>query len=95
MDNNNVLLCASRILFGQNRKPNVNKYIIWTDNVHLKDLFCYLRGPFGSTSHPDIIKLKEYIVLGRRKFCLTSCNFLGILFPIIIALTNYNVVSCD
>ena len=88
MDNENIPLCASRILFGQNRKPNMNKYIIWTDHVHFKNPFCYLRGPFNFDSHPDIIKLKKYIVLGHRKFCLTSCNFLGILFLIIITLTD-------
>ena len=36
-DKNNVLIYGARILFGQKRKPDYNKYILWTDSVSLLD----------------------------------------------------------
>ena len=45
-DRNNDPIYGTYMLFGPKRKPDPNKYIIWTDYVHLSYLSCYLYGTF-------------------------------------------------
>jgi len=51
------------MLFGPKRKPDSNKYIFWTDSVHLTDPLCYLLGPFNFDSHSDDIKTNQHVAL--------------------------------
>ena len=39
-DKNNVPINDARMFFSLKRKPNPNKYIIWTDFVYLTDHSC-------------------------------------------------------
>ena len=78
----------ARILFDPKRKLNVDKYISWTDTVHLTDASCFIHYSFNFDSRSNIISAKKIIALGHWEFLLISCNVLGIVFPIISALAN-------
>ena len=56
LDKDHIPVYGSRILLGPNRKPNLKKYIFWTDSIHLTDSSCYIQGPFNFDSLSDIIK---------------------------------------
>ena len=60
-------------------KSNLDKYILWTDSVHLISVSCLIRGPLNFDSRSDIISNKKIIKLSHWEFLLTSCNVLGIL----------------
>ena len=45
-DKNDVPIYGARMLFGPKRKSDSNKYILWTDSVHLTNPSCYLDGKF-------------------------------------------------
>ena len=62
-DKNNLPIYGARMLFGPKRKPDSNKYILWTDSVPLTDLSCYLLGPFNFDSHSDIITTNQHVAL--------------------------------
>ena len=77
-----ISLCySSRMLFKPNRKPNLAKYILWTESVHLTDFSCFIHGPFNFDSRFDVISAKQIVVLRHWEFLLTSCIALGIAPP--------------
>jgi len=47
----------------QNGKPNLTKYIWWTDSVHLTDTSHFLHGNFNFDSQSGIIPTDQYVVL--------------------------------
>ena len=55
LNDRNIHVHSTRILFGPKRKPNLNKYILWTDSVYLTDLLCFIHIPFNFDSHSEII----------------------------------------
>ena len=87
-DRNNVPIYGARILFGPKRKPDPNKYILWTDSVHLTDPSCYLNVPFNFDSHSDVITAKQHVTLTHWEYLLTVCNTLGVVSPILSTLTD-------
>jgi len=72
------------MLFGPKCKPDLRKYILWTDSVHLTDSSCYLHGPFNFDSNSDVITTKQHIVLTHWEFLLTICHSFSIV-PLILS----------
>ena len=54
-DKNNVPIYGARMLFGKERKPNPDKYVLWIDSVRLTDFFYYLYGPFLILTHTQML----------------------------------------
>ena len=50
LDESNIPVYDARMLFSPRRKPDLTKYILWTDSVHLTDTSCFLHGPFNFDS---------------------------------------------
>ena len=86
LDKDNSPVYESRILLGPNRKPNLKKYILWTDSVHLTDSSCYIHGPFNFDSRSDIIKPNQHIALCHWEFILTFCSTFSIVPPFLYTL---------
>ena len=76
------------VLFGPKRKPDSDKYILWTDSVNLTDPSCYLHGPFNYNSHSDVIKTNQHVALTHWEDLFTICNTLGIVSPVLFTLTD-------
>ena len=87
-DKNNVPLYGTSMLFGPKRKPDLSKYILWTDSVHLTDSSCYLHDPFNFDSHFDVITAKQHIALTHWEFLLTICHSFSIVPPILSTLAD-------
>ena len=87
LDKNNVPVYGARILFGPTRKPDLKKYILWTDSIHLTDPSCFLHGRFSFDTRSDVIKPKQYIALTHWEFLLTRCSVLSIAHPNLSTLT--------
>ena len=76
------------MLFGPKRKPDLSKYILWTDSVHLTDSSCYLHGPFKFDSYSDVITATQNIALTHWEFLRTICHSSSIVPPILSTLTT-------
>ena len=76
------------MLFSPKRKPDLTKYLVWSNFIHLTDPSCFIYDPFNFESHSDIVFSKIYIVLCHWKFLLVPCNGLCIVLPIISSLTD-------
>ena len=63
--------------------PDLTKYTMQTDSVHLTDTSYFLNGPFNFDSQSDIISSNQYTALRHWDFLLTSCNELYIVSPLI------------
>ena len=61
LDKDNIHVYGSRILLEPNLKPNLKKYILSTDSVHLIDSSCYIHGPFHFDHRSDVIKSNKRI----------------------------------
>ena len=84
LDGDNVPVYGSRILFKSNCKPNLAKYMLWTDSVHLTDSSCFIHSHFNFDSRSDVISAKQFVVLRHLEFLLAFYIALGIvpsLFP--------------
>ena len=92
-DKDNVLVYGARLLFGPTRKPDLKKYTLWTDSIHLTDPSCFLYGPFDFDDRSDVIKPKQYVVLTYWEFILTRCSTLSIVPPILSTLTDTTHVA--
>ena len=86
---------GSRMLFKPNRKPNLTKYMVWTDSVHLTNFACFIHGPFNFDSHSDVISAKQFAALRHWEFLLTSCIALIIVPPTISTLTATKPNVCS
>ena len=87
----NVPIHRARILFRQKRIPDPNKYILWTDSIHLTDTSCYLHGPFNFEPYSDNIPAKKHVALTHWEYLLTICNKLSVVSPILSTLTQAKV----
>ena len=92
-DKNNVPIYGARMLFGKERKPNPDKYILWIDSVHLTDSSYYLYGPFNFDSHSDAITAKQHVTLTHWEYFLTVCNTLDIVSPILSTLATMKTLN--
>ena len=45
LDDNNIPVYCDRTLFSPKRKPDLAKYMLWSDSVHLTDPSCFIHGP--------------------------------------------------
>ena len=41
LNDENIPVYGSRMIFKLNRKPNLAKYMLWTDSIHLSDSSCF------------------------------------------------------
>ena len=73
------------MVFSPRRKPDLTKYMLWTDSVYLTDQSCSIHRLFNFDSQSDIISTNQYIILRHWEFLLTACNELGIVPPPIIS----------
>ena len=87
LNDDNIPVYGSRMLFKPNRKPNLAKYMLWTDSIHLSDSSCFIHGPFNFDSRSDVISAKQFVALRHWEFLLTSCIALCIVPPTISTLT--------
>ena len=81
LNDDNIPVYDSCMLFKQNRKPNLTKYMLWTDSVHLTDSSYCIHGLFNFDSRSDVISAKQFVPLRHWEFLLTSCIALGIAPP--------------
>ena len=88
LDKDDLLVNGARILLGPNQKPDLKKFILWTDSIHLTDPSCFLHRPFNFDARSDVVKPKQYIALTYWKFLLTRCSILSIVPPILSTLTD-------
>ena len=93
LDKDDVPVYGARILLGPTRKPDLTKYILWTDSIHLTDPSCFLHGPFDFDARPDVIKPKQYVALTHWEFLLTCCSILSIVPPTLSILTDTTHVT--
>ena len=61
LDDSNIQVYGTCMLFNPRRNLDLTKYILWTDSVHLTDTSCFLRGPFNFDSQSDIIFANQFI----------------------------------
>ena len=87
----NIPVYGARILLDPKRKPDLAKYMLWSESVHLTDPSCLIHEPFNFDSHSDIISVKHYIAFHHWELSLTSCNKLGITPPSFPALVIKNL----
>ena len=87
LNDENIPIYGSRILFKPTRKPDLTKYMLWTDSVHLTDLSYFIHGPFNFDSRSNVISAKQFVALRHWELLLTSCIALGIVPPTISTLT--------
>ena len=71
LDDKNDSDYGSRTLFSPKRKPDLTKYILWTDSVYLTDLSYFIHCPFTFAPHTDIHSVKTN-PLQHWEFLLTS-----------------------
>ena len=81
LDDKNIPVYGSRMLFKKSCKPNLAKYMLWTGSVHLTDSSCFIHGPFYFDSRSDVIFAKKIDALCHWEFLLASCIALGIVPP--------------
>ena len=74
------------MLFLPKRKPNLNKYMLWSDSVHLTDPKYFIYGPFFYDAHDDIIQPKQHIILTHWEFPLSFFNQFSIVPSILSTL---------
>ena len=68
LDDNNVLVYGARILFSPKRKPNLMKFMLLSDSVHLTDPKYFSHVHFNFDTHDDIIQPNQNVALTRWEF---------------------------
>ena len=63
LDDNNVPVYGARMLFSQKRKPNLKKFMLQSDSVHLTDTKYFIHGSFNFDAHDDIIQPNQHVYL--------------------------------
>ena len=58
LNDENIPVYGLPMLFKPNIKPNLAKYMLWTESVHLTDSSCFIHGSFNFDSHSDVIPAK-------------------------------------
>ena len=86
LDTNNIPIHGARILLGPNRKPNIKKYILWTDFVHLSNPSCYIYGPLTLILAPILLKPTNILlyVIG---------NFFSLLVPLSVLFYIFSLLQ--
>ena len=59
----NIPVYGTRVFFGQKRKPDLTKYMLWTDTVHLTDPSCFIHESISIDSQSNIISANQCIDL--------------------------------
>ena len=88
MDDTNIPVYGARMMFSSKQEPNLTKYMLWIDSVHLTDTSCFLHEPFNFDSQSDIISVDQYIALRHWEFLLTSYNKLDIVLLLMFTLAT-------
>ena len=78
-------------MFSPKRKPDLTKYMLWTNSVHLTNPSCIIHELFNFDSQPGIISSNQYMYLRHWMFLLTSCNELAIVPPSFPLFPNQNL----
>ena len=86
-DDNNVPVYGSHMLCSPKWKPNLKKYMLWSDSVHLNDTKNFIHDPFNYNVHEDIIQSKQYVALTHWKFLFSFCNQFSTVSPTLSTLT--------
>ena len=72
LDDENIPVYGSRMLFKPNHKPSLTKYMLWTESVHLTDSSYLIHDPFNFDSRSDVISAKKFVALRHWEFLLAS-----------------------
>ena len=62
LNDENIPIYGSRILFKQNRKSAQTKYMLWTDSVHLTDSSFPIMESLILTHGPTLLLLKQSLI---------------------------------
>ena len=87
LDSNNIPVYGARVLFSPKRKPNLKKYMLWSDSVTLTDSNYFIHGPFNYDAHTDVIQSKQHVALTHWEFLLSFCCQFSIVPPTLSTLT--------
>ena len=72
------------MLFSPKWEPNLKKYILWYDLVHLTDSKYFIHEQYSYDAHDDIIQSNQHVVLTRWEFyflSVTKVSFLPYYLP--------------
>ena len=88
LNDDNISFYGSCMLFKPNKRPDLTKYMLWTDSIYLTDSSCFIHGPFNFDSRANVISAKQFVALRHWKNLLTSCIALSIVPSTISTLTT-------
>ena len=72
LDDNNIPVYGARILCSPKRKPNLKKFMYWSDSLHITDTKYFIHIPFNFDAHDGIIQPNQHVAL-------INCEFLFLL----------------
>ena len=75
------------MLLSPERKPNLKKFMLWSDFVHLTDTNYFIHGPFNYDDHDDIIQPNHHVALTHWEFLFSFCNRFSIVPSTLSTLT--------
>ena len=81
LDDSNVPVYGARMLFSPKRKPNLTKFMLWSDYVNLTDPKYFIHGPFHFDAHDDIIQPSQNVALTHWELLFSCCDQSSIVFP--------------
>ena len=63
LNDNSILVDGTRMLFSPKQTPNLTKYMLWSDSVHLIDSKYFIHGPFSYDAHDEYIHHNQHVAL--------------------------------
>ena len=68
LDDNNVPVYGTRMLFSPKHKLDLKKFMLWSDFVHLTDPKYFIRDPINFDAHADSIQPNQNVALTHWEF---------------------------
>ena len=62
------------MLFSPKCKPNLKKFMLWSNSVHLTDTKYFIHGPFNFEAHDDIMQPNQHVALTHWKLLFSFCT---------------------
>ena len=88
MGADNIPDFGQRVLFHSLRKPPLDKYRLWTDNIPLSDPNCYFSGAFHFEARHDVLNPWNYIARDQWLLLYSLCSVSSVVSPIFPAATT-------
>ena len=74
------------MLFSPKFKPNLKKFMLWSNSVHLTDTKYFIHGPFNFDAHDNIIQPDQHVALTHWEFLFSFCTQFSIVPSILSTL---------